>query len=503
MVKTPRTRHSKTQKEPVTIDLDPDQVKREKVETPDAPGDTSKQEAKPEAQKPSDAARDSAKPEAAKAEAAAKPASSAAAKDDKAATSPKDKPASKDAGFGRDAKTGNAGARQDDQAAKSAKPEASTPATPAPAKSGGGAGRVLAGGVVGGVVALAIAGGLQWAGVLPALDTKSNAPDPAVEVLRQQVAALESKLNEQPAAGGESEAVTAALSEASARAGATEQRLAELGDEITTLRESMSSGAAGEGPGLEALSQRLATLEEQTASLSASGDAGAALEGVTAQLSTMETAVQGATEAARAANQSASGNATTLSTLKSELDALKAQVQEADAAPRMALVIAATTLKSAVERGTPYASELETYTAIAPAGEAEALAPLEANAASGVPSRATLAAEAPAVASSIVAAVTREAGDGGGGIIDNLMASARSLVVVRPVGSVEGEGPDAIAARMEAAVVANDYAKALAEYETLPEAGKQAAADFANKLQARQAADQILNKALADALKGA
>ncbi|MDJ1463136.1 phage tail protein [Nitratireductor sp. GZWM139] len=502
MVKTPRTRHSKTQKEPVTIDLDPDQVKREKVETPDAPGDTSKQEAKPEAPKPSDAARDSAKPEATKAEAAAKPASSAAAKDDKAATSPKDKPASKDAGFGRDAKTGNAGARQDDQAAKSAKPEASTPATPAPAKSGG-AGRVLAGGVVGGVVALAIAGGLQWAGVLPALDTKSNAPDPAVEVLRQQVAALESKLNEQPAAGGESEAVTAALSEASARAGATEQRLAELGDEITTLRESMSSGAAGEGPGLEALSQRLAALEEQTASLSASGDAGAALEGVTAQLSTMETAVQGATEAARAANQSASGNATTLSTLKSELDALKAQVQEADAAPRMALVIAATTLKSAVERGTPYASELETYTAIAPAGEAEALAPLEANAASGVPSRATLAAEAPAVASSIVAAVTREAGDGGGGIIDNLMASARSLVVVRPVGSVEGEGPDAIAARMEAAVVANDYAKALAEYETLPEAGKQAAADFANKLQARQAADQILNKALADALKGA
>jgi hypothetical protein len=101
-----------------------------------------------------------------------------------------------------------------------------------------------------------------------------------------------------------------------------------------------------------------------------------------------------------------------------------------------------------VERGTPYASELETYTAIAPEGEAEALAPLEANANSGVPSRAALAAEAPEVASRIVAATTRQAGDGGGGIIDNLMASARSLVVVRPVGSVEGDGPDAIAARM-------------------------------------------------------
>jgi hypothetical protein len=52
-------------------------------------------------------------------------------------------------------------------------------------------------------------------------------------------------------------------------------------------------------------------------------------------------------------------------------------------------------------------------------------------------------------------------------------------------------------------VVANDYEKALAEYEALPEAGKQAGADFAEKLRARQAADQILNRALADALKGA
>ena len=493
MVKTPRTRHSKTQKEPVTIDLDPDQVKKEKVDKPDAPGEASKQAAGQAAQMGAEA-----KPEASGTETSAKPAPSTAPKDEKPAAASKDKPASKGAGFGREAKAGGAHVSKADAEKKSAKPERSPPAT-----GGGGAGRAAIGGVVGGVVALALAGGLQWGGILPAPDRGGDAADPAVETLRQQVAELESRLGDQPAASGNTEAVEAALSEARERAGATEQRLSELGNEITALRESISSGEAGEGPGLEAISDRLAALEEKTQGLSAGGETGAALEDVTSRISSMEASVQETSELASAASQTASDNAAALSTLKTEVDALKAQAEEADAAPRMALVIAATTLKSAVERGTPYASELETYTAIAPEGEAEALAPLEANANSGVPSRAALAAEAPEVASRIVAATTRQAGDGGGGIIDNLMASARSLVVVRPVGSVEGDGPDAIAARMEAAVVANDYEKALAEYEALPEAGKQAGADFAEKLRARQAADQILNRALADALKGA
>ncbi|WP_367717515.1 phage tail protein [Nitratireductor sp. GISD-1A_MAKvit] len=475
----------------MTIDLDPDQVKKERVDKPDAPGQTGKQDAPKSA---------GAKPEAPKSEASAKPSAAASSKDEKATAAAKDKAAGRDAGFGREAKAGEASAKRADAEKKSEEARASAPA---PSKSGGGAGRALAGGVVGGVVALALAGGLQWAGMLPAPDRGSDAADPAVEALRQQVSALETRLNEQPVSGGNTEAVEAALSEARERAGATEERLSELGNEIAALRESISSGEAGEGPGLEAISTRLAALEEQTQNLSENGEAGAALDDVTSRISSIEAGVQEASEAARTASQAASDNAEALSTIRSDVDALKAQAEEADAAPRMALVIAATTLKSAVERGTPYASELETYTAIAPEGEAEALAPLEANAKTGVPSRAALAAEAPEAASRIVAAVTRQAGDGEGGIIDNLMASARSLVVVRPVGSVEGDGADAIAARMEAAVVANDYEKALAEYETLPEAGKQAAADFAERLRARQTADQILNRALADALKGA
>ena len=47
--------------------------------------------------------------------------------------------------------------------------------------------------------------------------------------------------------------------------------------------------------------------------------------------------------------------------------------------------------------------------------------------------------------------------------------SAESLVKVRPIGAVEGAGVPETVARMEVAVKPGDYAKALAEYDTLPE----------------------------------
>jgi hypothetical protein len=50
-----------------------------------------------------------------------------------------------------------------------------------------------------------------------------------------------------------------------------------------------------------------------------------------------------------------------------------------------------------------------------------------------------------------IVAASRGVGEDAG-IGERLMASARSLVQVRPVGEVEGEEPGAIAARMEVAL---------------------------------------------------
>ena len=74
---------------------------------------------------------------------------------------------------------------------------------------------------------------------------------------------------------------------------------------------------------------------------------------------------------------------------------------------------------------------------------------------------------------------------------------------MRSVGEVEGEGVQAISARMEAAVQRGDYAKALEEYEAMPVEAKSAGAEFAQKVKARMEADRLIEDVLAEALRSA
>ena len=487
MVKTPRTRHSKTQREPVTIDLDPDQVRRETADG-GAAAKEPVQTAKPDA----DA---SGKTET------MQPSSSVAPEKEKVSSAAAGKPGE----FGRPSSgsgiSGNDKPKQ--EKAEEPKSQSAKPATAAK-PSGRGAGGMFGAGVAGGVIALALAAGLQWSGLLPGLRPEPKTADPAIETLRQQLAALETKLNDQQEAlqATNGEDVSAALTQATDLANSLDGRISALSTELSTLQQSVSSGGAGEGPGLEALSARVAKIEEAAPSSSDAGAVNAAVEPVSRQVAELQVELGKVSSNADQAAKSASDNAAALANFGNELATLKDRVEEGGSAAKLAAIMAATALKSAVDRGSSFSGELDAFSAVAPEGEAGALEALRPFAATGLPSRASLAVEAPQVASSIVQATNRSAASDGG-MIDSLMASARSLVVVRPVGSVEGSEPPAIAARMEAAVIANDYRKALAEYATLPEAGKAAAADFARKLEARQAADEALDRALSNALKGA
>ncbi|MCT7377251.1 COG4223 family protein [Chelativorans salis] len=463
MAKTPRTRHSRTKREPVTIDLEADQVKRESEEAEDTTGPAPAEEGKAQ-------------------EAAAAETSEAAEKEEAHASNEQENAASEAEGEGPtdeagDAETADAGAQDE---------PVSEPA-PAEPRSGGGGGRALAAGVAGGVIGLVLASALQWANVLPVPGAPGDAPDAAVEGLRQEVETMRgeiSQLRETASAGPSDETVEQALAE-------PRQQIAELREMVSSLQESVSSGGAGETAGLDALDARLSDLESQLASLSeTAGQAGA--NGASAER--LE-----ALESALAAQEAASANAQQLDTLSGEVQALSEQVASQDEGPRLALVVAASALRSAVERGEPFASELETYSALAP--DTPELDPLRQYADTGIPTHAELAEEAPGVASRIAAVAS--APPEGAGFFERLMASARSAITVRPVGEVEGETPQAIAARLEAAVIEGDYAQALAEYEALPPEAQEAANSFAERLRARQAADGVLEQALSDALKPA
>ncbi|WP_425349608.1 COG4223 family protein [Hoeflea olei] len=191
-----------------------------------------------------------------------------------------------------------------------------------------------------------------------------------------------------------------------------------------------------------------------------------------------------------------------LSELASRLDALEQRqstLSSQVAAPArqvdLAQTIAAAGLKSAIDRGGSFMTELEAYASVAP--DDPAVAELRQLAASGVPSRSKLIEDFNAAADKAIAAA--EPADPDQSLVDRLMASALSSVKVRQVGDVEGDSVQAILARTETRLVDGDIAAALAEWNTLPEASRAAASGYGEALTARARAETLVAAAMAPA----
>jgi hypothetical protein len=120
--------------------------------------------------------------------------------------------------------------------------------------------------------------------------------------------------------------------------------------------------------------------------------------------------------------------------------------------------------------------------------DAAALAPLQAVAA-GAPANAALAASFSAVAPRILAAASRK---DTGGVVDRFLVHLHSLVQVRDLNETAGDDPPALASQIEAMSRRGDIGGALASFNKLPEAARQAAGDWPALARARQAADAAL-----------
>ena len=106
----------------------------------------------------------------------------------------------------------------------------------------------------------------------------------------------------------------------------------------------------------------------------------------------------------------------------------------------------------------------------------------------------------PDVANAIVDSVNRT--DPNQSWSDRLMTSAKSLVKVRPVGNIEGDSVEAIAARMEDKVKNGDLPGAAAQWNDLPASAKQASAAFKQALEARIRVEDLVGSALSKAISG-
>ncbi|RUW25292.1 MULTISPECIES: COG4223 family protein [unclassified Mesorhizobium] len=489
MVKTPKVRHSKSHREPVTIELEPGAVSRITEEdaakaeanpeqTDEAKAEEAAAASQPEApEEPIHAEQADIEPwEHADAAQAGVDGPEAKTKDEAEAPYPggEEAPKSEPNNFGYNfedasaAKTSSAGS-----AAKPSETRDDGHGSPAARRSGV---NMIAAGLIGGVVALAGAGLLQAVGLLGSPASGGA----ALDGVNGEIASLKGEI--------------AALKEsgdtgASAKIDGLSSALDQVKSDVAALKS--SAGQSGDGTALKALNDKVGQVETAVADLQKAGSAAPVdLGPLNEKLAGLDALVKSAGDAAKAEDGR-------IAALEQSVSQLSGKVEAQASQPKIALAIAASALKAALDRGAPFATELDTFAAIAP--DAPEITVLRSYAEKGVPTRATIASEVEAAANAMVEAATPV--DQNAGFFQSLVSSAESLVKVRPVGTVEGKGAPETVARLEVAVNQGDYAKALSEYDTLPDAAKSAGADFAGKLKARLEVEKQIDALIAGATK--
>lgn len=335
-----------------------------------------------------------------------------------------------------------------------AKPAAAKPAsppTPPPAPRRNGSGGVLAGTAL--LLALGAAGlsgygfWRDWATPLP------TAADPSP--LAGRVAAIETRQQE----------LGTALAALTRRQDALEARLS--GETTTVNREPLpSNGPTDSAPqggvdisATEALADRIAALEDRKPE--------------TVDLAPLTHRVQ------------------TLEEVSAEviprLTMLETRRQMG--AVGEALIIAVGQLQAALTAGRPYARELRAAQALAAndTGLLDLLAPLAASAETGLAGDIELREKFRLLAPSVLRADRdREGADW----TDRVLGRLSSVITLRRAsGEVAGDNADAVLARAEAALLANDLPRAVEEMEKLPAHAAAPAAEWLKLAEARMAAE--------------
>ncbi len=349
----------------------------------------------------------------------------------------------------------------------SVRPSAVTPAAPVRSSTFG-----LLYGLAGGFMALLIAGGLQYAGILG--EPSSGNDDGQTQA---ELASLKSQLTE----------LTAVRSSDVGRS--VEILPGEIAQLRSEIEKSKSAGSSAEAKALIDLDQRIKDIETTVTELG-QGTTASNIDALNEKVSALEATLQ-------AVNKAYVSDDGKIAALEYSVLQLTAKIDAQASQSKIAQVIATLALKSAVDRGGAFNAELETFAAISPG--APELVTLRRLAAQGVATHADIIAAIDSTANAMIAADKPVNSDAG--IVEWLLSSVKSLIKVRPVGEVEGHGVPETVARMEFSVSQGDLAKALAEYETLPKVAQVAGADYAVKLKARHEVETLVDQLVASAMQ--
>jgi hypothetical protein len=314
-------------------------------------------------------------------------------------------------------------------------PASSAPKRPERDDEGGGA---WLAGILGGVIGLVAAYGLAFFGLWPTTAPAPTTPDPRIAQLASAVPELET--------------VTSTV----------QDELATLNGRVSELEASASEPVAAPGP-----DQNLAALEARVEELAASAapaddDALAALRADLDALS-----------------QQLADNRASIEAVTADLAALSettTSFAENDGnAARLPLIFSG--LESAFGSGRSFEAELAALDATLP--DAPVPQAIAARAPTGLPRPDDVARQLDAVLPDMLAG--RPASEGAGWQ-EATGDWFRGVIAMRPAGAVDGNGPDAIVARLEAAVAARDFAAAQTEFAALPSSMQAAAVGLGDDL---------------------
>lgn len=348
---------------------------------------------------------------------------------------------------------------------------------------------------------------------------------PAVDALKKDFESLRSEMASAPVGGGGDGAPVnlkpledrlAALEKTTQSDNQTdlaplEKRLAELetsSSSTSSEADKLSGSVSGLETQLSDLKTTLADVETRLSNTEATAKAAqTAVSTSDVSLKTLADSQARATEtlSSLSADIKSVGEANTaaLESIRAELESLSKRVAaveatmgDATAREVAARALSVSALKSAVDSGRPYGTELAAVKAGLPSDID--LAALEAHAKTGVEPVSVLIAQFPPVARKVYQTFSEP--DHSGDVLDSLLSSAQSLITVRQSGSGEGDGPNAALQRMENAVKSGNLAAALEAYKALPETGQAAASDWAACAEARVEVDNLTDKASQEVL---
>ena len=251
----------------------------------------------------------------------------------------------------------------------------------------------------------------------------------------------------------------------------------------------------------------VAGLEKRVAPLEAAGAGNSAASDASERLAAQEKDIQAGIDAERGATSDLTARVAKLETgsqqagaASADLAALTARVDKIEtalAAPKTetrspsdtaaAVAIIAEGADQRLRAGEPLGPDVAALQHLGV--DAAALVPLQAVAA-GAAADAALAASFSAVAPRVLAAASRKET---GSVADRFLAHLHSLVQVRDLNETAGDDPPALASQIEAMSRRGDIGGALASFNKLPEAARQAAGDWPALARARLAADAALH----------